>query len=202
VTDEEVETYYRAHPDEFTNAKKVRAAVIRITVPARASDEKKAQLAKRAEAARAEALGLNPATRSFGPVAVRYSDHQATRYRGGDTGWLAIGKLDRRWPEEVNKAIFALSEAGKVGPVITTADGHYIVKLMETRDSAPQPLAAVKAQIRHQLYNHKRVRVEDEFYRELKTKVPVRVDHVKLETIEPVGGSGGKMSKPPALPRQ
>jgi parvulin-like peptidyl-prolyl isomerase len=202
VTDKEIEKYYRAHQDEFTVAKKVRAAVIRISVPARVSDEKKAQLAQRAETARTEALELEPATRSFGPVAVRYSDHQPTRYRGGDTGWMAAGKNDSRWRIEVNQAILALTEPGKVSPVITTADGHYIVKLMETRESAPKQLTAVKEQIRHQLYNHKRARVEHEFYRELKTTVPVRVDQARLATIELPGGAGNNNKMPPALPGQ
>lgn len=202
VTDEEVEKYYKENKDAFTVAKKVRAAVIRISVPARASDEKKTRSVKRAETARAEALKLKPATRSFGSVAVRYSDHQSTRYRGGDTGWITAGKIDSRWPEEVNKAIFAMKEQGKVSPVITTADGHYLVKLMETKESAPKPLSAVKEQIKHQLYNQKRARVEEEFYRELKKKVPVRLNQAKLEAIEPPGGQGGNAQKPPALPGQ
>jgi len=202
VTDEEVEKYYKANQDAFTVDKKVRAAVIRISVPARASDEKKAQLAQRAKTARSEALKLNPATRSFGSVAVRYSDHQSTRYRGGDTGWITAGKTDSRWPIHVNKAIFALKEEGRVSPVITTVDGHYLVKLMETKESAPKPLSAVKEQIRHQLYNQKRARVEEEFYRELKKKVPVRLNQAKLEAIEPPGGPGSKAQKPPGLPGQ
>lgn len=203
VTDEEVEKYYRAHQDEFTVGKKVRAAVIRISVPAGASDEKKAQLTERAETARDAALQLKPATHSFGPVAVRYSDHQPTRYRGGDTGWMTAGKNDSRWPAEVNQAIFASTEPGQVSPVITIADGHYLIKLMETKASTLQPLAAVKEQIRHQLYKRKRARVEHEFYGELKTKFPVRVDHARLEAIEPPKGGGGKERKrPPVLPGQ
>ena len=202
VTDQEVEKYYKENKDAFTIAKMVRAAVIRISMPARASDEKKAQLAKRAETARAEALKLKPATRSFGSVAVRYSDHQSTRYRGGDTGWFTAGKNDSRWREEVNKVIFAMKEQGKVSPVITTADGLYLVKLMEVKESAPKPLSAAKEQIRHQLYNQKRARVEEEFYRELKKKVPVRLNQAKLEAIDPLSGPGSKAQKPPALPGQ
>jgi hypothetical protein len=202
VTDEEIDKYYLANKEAFTVAKKVRAAVIRISVPARASDEKKAQLAKRAETARAEALELKPATRSFGKVAIRYSDHQPSRYRGGDTGWLAIGKIDSRWPAEINQAIFALTEQGRVSPVITTAGGHYLIKLMESKESAPKPLTAVKEQIRHQLYNQARTRVEQEFYRELKSKIPVRVNPARLAAIEPPGGASGKAQPPPALPGQ
>jgi len=89
------------------------------------------------------------------------------------------------------------------GPLITTADGHYLVKLMETKASAPKPLAAVNAQIRHQLYNQKRARVEKAFYRELKNSVPVRVNQARLEAIELPGvASGTKSKKPPALPGQ
>jgi peptidylprolyl isomerase len=96
-----------------------------------------------------------------------------------------------------------MKEPGQVSPVITTAEGHYIVKLMETKASAPKPLAAVKAQIRHQLYNQARTRVEQEFYRELKTRIPVRVNPARLAAIEPPGGgSGSNAGKPPTLPGQ
>ena len=201
VSEAQVEDYYRRHRNEFRTPEMVRAAVIQISVPPRASAEKKAQLARRAEAARAEALKLDPAAGSFGSVAVKYSDHQPTRYRGGDTGRLQPDKGDARWPAEVMAAIFTLKETGQVSPVITTPTGYYLVKLIERRESSPRPLEALKDRIRHQLLTEKKAQVEREFYEELKATVPVRVNRARLEAIEHSKGGADKEEKqPPGLP--
>jgi hypothetical protein len=202
VSDKEIEKYYQAHQADFVLPKKVRAAIIQISVPANASTDKKAALFKRAAAAQAEALKLSPDTRSFGSVAVHYSDHQPTRYRGGDTGWLQPGRNDRRWPDEVMKAVFSINETGAVR-LVTTPAGHYLVKLMETRERAPRPLAAVKARARHQLLNEKKGAVERQFYKKLKGQVPVRIDRARLEDVEMPSGSAQKRAgAPPKLPGQ
>lgn len=202
VSDEEIEKYYKAHQADFVLPRMVRAAIIQISVPANASTDTKAALLKRASAARAEALKLNPATDSFGAVAIKYSDHQPTRYRGGDTGWLQPGRGDRRWPDEVMAAVFSLTETGKVR-LVATPEAYYLVKLMEMSTRTPRPLASVRARVRHQLLNEKKGAVERQFYTTLKDKVPVRVDRERLEGIEIITGSGQKgAGKPPALPAQ
>ena len=45
VSKAEVEAYYRDHPTEFTKPSKVRAAILRIAIPARVRPEKEQQLA-------------------------------------------------------------------------------------------------------------------------------------------------------------
>ena len=203
VTDNELEDYYQKHLMDFATPKMVRAAVIQIRVPDRASKEKRAKLFQRAEAARAEALKLNPSTSSFGGVAVKYSNHQSTRYRGGDTEWLQTGKSNRHWEKEVLKAIFSISEIGKVSPVISTKTGYYIIKLMQIKQSAERPFAAVKNRIRHLVLEHKKTRLEHEFYDELKADIPVKVCRSLLKAIKvPAAGSEKKRGAPPALPGQ
>jgi len=203
VSEQQVEQYYQDHQADFVTPKRVRAAVIRISISDHASTAKKAELLKRAEAARAEALDLGPATPSFGPVAVRYSDHQPTRYRGGDAGWLQPDRGDRRWPEAVTAVVFSLQETGQVSPVITTPSGYYLVRLMATQESALRPYAAVKEHIRHQLLARKKAEVEQDFYEELKGKLPVRVDRARLEAVEaPETGGDHAAKQPPALPGQ
>lgn len=202
VLDKEIEDYYQNHETDFVTPKMVRAAIIRIAVPFNASEEKKAKLLQRAETARAEALKLGPAASSFGPVAVKYSDHQPTRYRGGDTGMIQADGAELRWPKEVMEAVFSLSEPRKVSPVITASDGYYLIKLMESKESASRPFAAVKERIRHHLLTEKRALAERKFYKELKGKIPVRVDRTRLEAIEPPGALKSEFRQPPALPGQ
>lgn len=201
VTDAELENHYRKHRTDFISPKKVRAAVIQIKVSNRASAEQKAKLAQKAAAAREEALKLDPALPTFAAVAARYSDHQATRYRGGDTGWLQFGRPDHRWNNDVIDAIFSVYEPGEVSPVIITDTGHYVIKLIEIQSSKALPYAAVRERVRHQVLKQKRARAERVFYEELKNKIQVWVNPELLQSIPVPGGNPKqKESRPPALP--
>lgn len=200
VTEEEIKAYFEAHLADFTVPQAVRAAVIQIKVSPKASEEQRTALRARAEAARAEALALPPATASFGAVAVKYSDDQATRYRGGDAGWLRAGQRESLWDEEVTSAIFSLREPGEVGPVVAAASGFHLVKLMEMRASAPRALDEVREQVSYQVLSAKKAQLEREFYTGLAARIPVSIDEQALAAVPfPVRGDPPPDS-PPALP--
>jgi len=202
ITDEDVEQYYMEHQDDFKIPSMVQSAIIQISVPSGASEEKKAQFFQRAEIAWSEALALDPETRSFGSVAVKYSDDQSTRYKGGDIDWLRIGDTSYRWEQEVMDTIFNLSQPGEVSPIITTPSGFYILKCMEVKDSGPRPLEQLKEYIRYQILEQKKARIEAEFYEKLKRKIPVEINNGLLSAIEPLDEEKkDKTQSPPALPR-
>jgi len=199
VQEDESKAYYDGHQSEFMTPEMVRAAVIRISVPKKAPEEAKKELLKRAGEARAEALKLGPETLSFGGVAVKYSDDQVSRYRGGDTGLLNKAEAGTsRWEKPVLDTIFSLKAAGEVSPVVKGADGYYLVKLMETKQGAVRPFEEVKEMIRSKLLAEKKSRIEKVFYEGLAGKVKVKTDPELLKTIGPPGG--GKRPEPPPLP--
>ena len=200
VADEEIKEYFEKHQVEFTIPQAVRAAVIKIAVPPKAADEKRAELRARAEAARAEALALPAATASFGSVAVKYSEEQVTRYRGGDAGWLRSGQADSSWDKEVADAIFALQKPGEVGPVVAAASGFYVVKLVETRASATRTLEEVRDQVSHQVLAAKKAQVERQLYAELTAKIPISVDEQALAAVPLPEPRDTHPRTPPALP--
>ena len=203
VTDEELEQYYNSHPSEFRTKKMWRAAVIQISIPKNASPEKKARLFEKAVNARKEALERTGKTHSFGSVAVKYSDHQSSRYRGGDTGWFATGEKRRAFPLEVLKVIYTQSSLGDVSPLINMQTGFYIVKSMGIKESAPYPFDSVKTKIHYQLLKEKKETVTHEFYKKLKSDIPVHIDSEKMKTIDvPDRRTIKKRPKPPALPGQ
>ncbi len=202
VTDGEIEDYYQKNQADFAVPASVRTAVIRVSVPGKASDEKKAVLLKRMEEARAAALDLGPETRSFGSVAVKYSDDQTTRYRGGDTGWLRLGESAYRWDEAVVEAIFSLKDPGQVSSIVTTPVGYYVVKLMEAKDASFHHLATVSPSARRVIGGKKRAELEKQFYDELAGNIPVSIDEDLLRSIPlPKEGAPGAI-KPPPLPGQ
>lgn len=196
VTDGEIETYYSANASLFSEPETVRAAVIYINVPEKASVEKKAELLQRAEEARTGALKLDSSVRSFGGLAVKYSDDKATRYRGGDTGLLKR-TVQSRWPKELHDAIFSSAKPGEVGPLITGPDGYYVVKLIERNQTSIRPVGDVREMIRTYIFQDKKMKVEREFFDKLKKETEVSVNNVLLESITP---PGALLPEPPALP--
>ncbi|HMO65306.1 MAG TPA: peptidylprolyl isomerase, partial [Verrucomicrobiota bacterium] len=85
VTESELAAAYAAQRDRFTVPAEIRFAVIRLGSPPRADTERKAAVLERAEALLAHARTEEAV---FGELARRHSEDQATRYRGGDAGWL------------------------------------------------------------------------------------------------------------------
>ncbi|MBI5632121.1 MAG: peptidyl-prolyl cis-trans isomerase [Nitrospirae bacterium] len=199
VSDDEIQAFYHERISDFSTPQLVRAAVIEISVPAKASDEKRKELLKRAEDARADAMALDRATLSFGAVAVKYSDDQASRYRGGDTGLIKRGDAVVRWGNEMTDALFSLREIGQVSPVILSPGGYHIVKLIETKESVSRPLAEVKELIRSRLFFEKKVQKENEFYGKLTSELKVEINRELLGKLQPP--EAGVRPAPPAMPR-
>ena len=183
ASDQEAAAYYRSHQAEFGTHAMVRCALIRIAVSPKFSEEKKGELFKRAESARGEALALEPGVPGFGGVAVTYSEDQASRYRGGDVGWLQVGTVDDRWDKKVAEAISTLKTPGQISQVIVAADGYYIIKLIEVKAATVKPFAEVQDGVRYQVIQEKKQKIEAEFIDQLKKKIPVTVNSALLQTI-------------------
>lgn len=172
VENDEIAAYYQAHTDSFTQPPAIKGALIQISVSSTASTEKKAELQARAQSALLEAQQLTAAAASFGSVAVKYSDHQASRYRGGDIGWI---NNNSRWDAQLISAFRTLSAPGELSEVLETDTGFYLLKLMELKPSRVQPLTEVRDQIVHQLFRDKRKMVKDRFFARLGSNIDVEV---------------------------
>ncbi len=200
ATDQEAEAYYQSHQAEFGTPAMVHGAIIKIAVSPKFSEEKKAELFKRAESARAEAVVLESGVPALGAVAVKYSDDQDSRYRGGDIDWLPVGEVDGRRDKKVSEALAALKTPGQVSPVITAADGYYIIKLVETKAVTVKPFASVKDGVLYQVVQNKKKKLEAEFIEQLKGKIPVTVNSALLQTI--AAPSGAMKPGPAPLPKR
>lgn len=197
ITDGELADAYRANAADYTTPARRRLALIEIRVPTKATAEKREELRQRAEQARNEALALPASTPAFATVAVNYSDDQASRYRGGEIGWLARDQQRSRWNGPVLEELFTLAEPGMISPVLATPDGFYLVKLLEISTSALRPFSDVKEQIRHQLLEKKRVQITNDFYAQLQKEVSVTINEQLLADIE----MPARLTvKPPSLP--
>jgi peptidyl-prolyl cis-trans isomerase C len=64
--------------------------------------------------------------------------------RGGDLGWLAADQI----PREFSDAVGALKPGEYTRTPVHTADGWYVIRLLETRPADAPPFERVKAQLR------------------------------------------------------
>lgn len=188
VTAEEVEAAYQRDLVRYTQPAKDRLAILFLEAPAKASatrrDEARARLedARRRILAQPAAGGRGPAARGFGTLAIDYSDDQASRYRGGDIGWLEPDNFAYRWPRVVLEAGYALPDGG-VSEVLETEAGPYLVMKTDARPSQVTPLAKVEPTIRHAVLIEKRKALEDAYRREIAQRIGSRIDEAALAAV-------------------
>ncbi|CAM3859872.1 SurA N-terminal domain-containing protein [Rheinheimera salexigens] len=83
----------------------------------------------------------------FAKLAATESADTFSAENGGELDWLALGDMD----EDFEAAAFALAKEGDLSPVVKTAYGYHIIKLITLEPAQQQPLAEVSAQIAQRL---------------------------------------------------
>ena len=124
----------------------------------------------RLEAARAEVLqggAAFPAEQGFGRLALTQTEHRVSRYKGGDIGWLSVAPGQDSWKTEVLRLASTLREPGDVSEVSTTADGIFLVRLMERRSASESSFESVREEIHRSLLAKARQQAEEDFTREI-----------------------------------
>ena len=196
VTASEIERFYQNGTEQFREPATARAGVIFVKCSPRATDEKKAERRRRAEEVLAEARRVDAA--GFRRLAERHSDDQATRYVGGDTGWLRANVDAAPWPESVKEAVFALSQSGDCASLVTAEQGFYIVRLTDRAPARVRPLDEVREAIVYQLAQEKRRVAEAEFLERMKSGLDIELNAPLLEALP--APAHASEPQPPALP--
>lgn len=193
----QIAAYYQANPAQFQVPAAVRAGVIRVQVSRHAGEDQRASLQERADAIRREAAETDGD--GFARLARRHSDDQATRYIGGDTGWLGEGEATPRWDPAVVRAVRELEEPGAVAPLVETDAGYHVVRLIARRPSGTRPLEEVSENIRHRLLHAAREERERELARSLRHGLSIEINHALLKAL-PAPAQTPFDSGPPELP--
>ena len=201
ISEEEIAAYYKTNSARFATPEKRQGAVIFIRVAQTASDATKAELSAKAESIHGEALkAASDASirKDFGLLAQQHSDDQATRYKGGDMGWVGRDDPTSHWEAPVLEALFALQDSGEISPVITTTKGLYLVKQMEIKPATLRPLAEAKEGLQFSLAQAKEAQADSDFYAAQKGKTRIEVNRSLLGSITPPATQAA--AKPPRTP--
>lgn len=197
-TTAEVEQFYHAHAAEYQRPERVRVALIQIKGSAKATEEKRAELRARAEKVFSLAQSLDA---NFAELARLHSEDRATRYTGGDGGWMERGQTPPSWPKELADAAFNLPAAGVLAPLIEADGSFYIVKLVERQAAGVRPLAEVRDRILHQLKEQQRLANEERFYAEQKAGLNIEINQTALQGVPLATPAVAKeQGAPPSLP--
>jgi len=199
VSDEEIAAYYRRHADRFGTPEQIRAAVIFLPLSARAEPERKAAVRQQAEVIRSEALAKASNEASFGLLAQTNSAHQASRYKGGDLGWLTQAAFAKEWDTTLAGAVYALTQRGAISPILEGKEGLYLFKLMGRKPAAVKPLTEVREGVAYHLAREQAEQQEARTFAQLKEQVPIQINQAALARLRT---DAPPATTPPALPSE
>jgi parvulin-like peptidyl-prolyl isomerase len=203
VFQSEIESYYQQNLEKYTTPAMTRLAIIRFSLSSQANSDKRAAVKAQAEQAYQLALTLPDAINGFGSLAAKYSDHQASRYAGGDMGWIKPDVKDKQIDDAIITALNKLKQNGDLAPLVEGDSGYYLVKLLDRRAEKQSSIDKVGSNIQRLLERESRKQTEDQWLLSLQNNgQPLVINQDVLAAIElPVGsGSPAKQYSPPLLP--
>ena len=98
---------------------------------------------------------------------------------GGEVGWVAEENLEA----SMGMAIFSLP-IGKISPVVKTAHGFHIFKVLSKRPAGFQSLPEAISEIESKLYYQKEAQFYKKWLKELRVTFPVKINEDLLKTLE------------------
>jgi len=138
LTPTAVEDYLKEHQDEYSRPEVIQARQILLTLPPKATDAERRQVAQKAQ----ELLGKARAGEDFAGLARAHSQDAASRDKDGDLGLVRRGQNSPEW----DKVAFGL-KPGTVGQA-ATSKGIYLIKLEEIKEMERLPDAAKQVEQR------------------------------------------------------
>jgi peptidyl-prolyl cis-trans isomerase C len=176
ITDDEIETYYKGHEDEFTNPESVKARHILLKVPEGADDKAWQEAGSKAEDIKKKLENGE----DFVELAKKYSDDPGSKNKGGDLGFFTKGRM----VPEFESAAFSL-KPGELSDPVKTKFGYHIIEVKEKKAASTKTLTEVQAQIRQTLQREKQQQLQDKLIEKLKAKYPVKVNKDLLVEDKP-----------------
>lgn len=201
VSDTQVKAWYESHSDEYAVGERRRLAMLRVSVPPDADDAAWAVAESEVQKALTKAKELPANVLHFGPVAEGFSDHTASRYRGGVIGWISEADADRSiYDKAVLAAGLGLSEDGEIAGPFRGTDGVYAVRLAGIEPARSRPLEELAGGIRQNLRQTQMAAVEESFRQELISTLAKEINESALAAAQAPGPEADRsIPVPPAL---
>ncbi len=168
IEEAEIASYYRLHPEEFTELPEFTLKAI--TLISDSGNDEEVEAKKREINAKIEA------GEDFGALASEYSDGPE-KEKNGDLGSFPKGDLARELEEPVENL-----KQGDVTPWIQFRTGWYLLKLVEKKEERVRPFDEVRGDIENKIYSDIAQEKFEEFMKELRAK-----SYIKILNPNPLG---------------
>lgn len=176
-SEETLFAFYQAHPERFGIPEMVRASQIQFVVPEKASEDKRAEVKGRADAA----MKRLKAGEDFGTVAAQLTENKLARLPRGDLGFIGVDESD--W---LHKATASLKQ-GQMSDVIESPAGYEILMVTDRRTAMTTPFANVRNKIIQILKSQDYHKAEMAYMRSLAKGAKIDVDQPELKPLFPKG---------------
>ncbi len=181
VGEEDMRAYFEQNKAKFTQAGRARVAVLWFDT--QGQEPLVERFRPRLQAVR-DQVTANPADfpveAGFGALAVANSEHRASRYQGGDIGWLiesgnaGEGFDAGEWSAAIRGIAQSLSEPGALSDVVELPEGMFLVRLIDRKPEAVADFDDMKDRIRHAMLAEQRKALEERFQEDVLSGVTVQ----------------------------
>lgn len=168
ISEADIRAVYDADIEKYTRPAMDRFAMLFLELGKSASPQKRAEVRKRMDEARVQALAQQPkddtrrSVQGFGQLSMTCSDDPVSRYRGGDIGWSNRSMPSQRVPAAVWERGIALKKGG-ISEVLEMPHGLYLIKKTDFRAEKVKPFKSVCNSIRSKILAERREAAEREF---------------------------------------
>ena len=185
VTDAEIEEFYQNKKATYSRPAQLQLALLHLAVTRHTDEAKRKEIRAKMENAHSLAKELSPEVTGFGALAMEYSEEATSRFKGGDVGWMQAGASGYRWPDEVIKAAFSLKAVGDISEVIEASDGFYLLRKLDFREPAVQPLEGrFRSSIANAVLAQKREALEKELKKSWQDAHPATIDDKLIQQLQ------------------
>ena len=204
VTDVELKDEYDQRIDEFTKESMSRISLLKLSAGKNASGAKMNEIRTKMQNAlelvkNAKIDGRGPAAKGFGDLAVRFSEDQASRYKGGDIGWRIKGKEDSVFPPEIIELAHELN-LGATTDVIEIEGVFYVAKKTDYRPKSVKEFSEVKNFLRQKLLQTKREEIQNAFRQRARDFAGVNINYDNLSQMNGLPSFKADISIKPSDP--
>jgi peptidylprolyl isomerase len=165
-SDDEIKQVYEENKATFTTPVQYHVAQIYVAGLQETQAKKASELAAKAK------------KDDFSQLASQNSEHKESATKGGDMGWLAEPQLIPELREQLPKM-----SIGQVSAPIRSASGWHVIKLLETRPSALQPLSEVRDIIVNNLRMRKAKASEQQYLEEMLKSQKLNVNEIAIGAL-------------------
>ncbi|MCB0379340.1 MAG: SurA N-terminal domain-containing protein [Bdellovibrionales bacterium] len=161
----EVDNYFKAHSNEFSQQEQVRARHILI----KAKDGNMDEALKKVKEVASEATAAN-----FSELAKKYSEDPGSKTKGGDLGFFPRGRM----VDEFEDVAFS-GNVGEISAPVKTQFGYHLILVDEKKEATKTSFEEAKETIARKLW-------QKEIYDSLISEIEKKLADGKIDEVEPL----------------